>query len=129
MTTATLEHINLTVNDAKATAKRLCDLFDWRIRWEGAALNGEGYTCHVGADDFYLAVYSPTGGTTGSADSTHTQNGGLNHLGVTVRDIDAMEERVTAAGYKPHLYADYEPGRRFYFDDVDGIEFEVVSYS
>ena len=24
---------------------------------------------------------------------------------------------------------DYEPGRRFYFFDPDGIEYEVVSYS
>ncbi|MEM7190453.1 MAG: VOC family protein, partial [Pseudomonadota bacterium] len=24
---------------------------------------------------------------------------------------------------------DYEPGRRFYFADHDGIEFEVVSYA
>ena len=31
-------------------------------------------------------------------------------------------------GYEPCNHADYDPGRRFYFDDEDGIEFEVVSY-
>ncbi|MEC7669548.1 MAG: VOC family protein, partial [Pseudomonadota bacterium] len=29
----------------------------------------------------------------------------------------------------PHNHADYEPGKRFYFDTPDGIEIEVVSYA
>ena len=33
-----------------------------------------------------------------------------------------------AAGLRSFSYADYEPGRRFYFLDPDGIEYEVVSY-
>ncbi len=32
-------------------------------------------------------------------------------------------------GSQTHSHADYEPGRRFYFHDEDGIEFEVVSYA
>ena len=35
---------------------------------------------------------------------------------------------VVEAGFKPINHADYEPGRRFYFHDHDGIEYEVVSY-
>ena len=35
---------------------------------------------------------------------------------------------VVAAGLTPFSHADYEPGRRFYFLDPDGIEYEVVSY-
>jgi glyoxylase I family protein len=27
-----------------------------------------------------------------------------------------------------HNHDDYEPGRRFYYNDEDGIEFEVVNY-
>ena len=38
------------------------------------------------------------------------------------------EARVTSAGYAPHSHADYEPGKRFYFDGPDGIEFELVQY-
>ena len=34
-----------------------------------------------------------------------------------------------AAGLRPFSNAGYEPGRRFYFLDLDGIEYEVVSYS
>ena len=61
--------------------------------------------------------------------SSYTTTGGLNHVGIVVDDLDTAEQRVSAAGYEPHSHADYEPGRRFYFHDDDGIEFEVVSYA
>ena len=32
------------------------------------------------------------------------------------------------AGLEPFSHGDYEPGRRFYFLDPDGIEYEVISY-
>ncbi|MEO1734352.1 MAG: VOC family protein, partial [Pseudomonadota bacterium] len=53
----------------------------------------------------------------------------LNHVGVVVPDIDAVEAKVKAAGFEPRSHADYEPGKRFYFDGPDSIEFEVVSYA
>ena len=56
MTQITLEHINITVSDAKATAALYCKLFDWHIRWEGPAMD-EGYTVHVGTDTQYMALY------------------------------------------------------------------------
>ena len=55
--------------------------------------------------------------------------GGLNHLAVVVEDLDATEARVRAEGIETHSHADYEPGRRFYFRDGDGVEYEVVSYA
>ena len=45
-----------------------------------------------------------------------------------VEDLDAVEKRVLAAGLVPKSHGDYEPGRRFYFSDEDGVEYEVVSY-
>lgn len=127
MTQAQLEHINFTVSDSAETAKRLCDLFDWKVRWSGEAKDG-GTTFHVGTDSQYVAVYTPEV-VTEAVVSTYEINGGMNHIGVVVDDIEAMEKKVTAAGYEPHSHADYEPGKRFYFDDEDGIEYEVVSYS
>ena len=53
----------------------------------------------------------------------------LNHIGVEVDDLDAVEARVVAAGLRPFSHDDYVPGRRFYFLDPDGIEYEVVSYA
>lgn len=122
-----LEHVNLTVSDGHATAAMLEDLFGWHIRWEGAALNG-GHTLHVGTDDDYLAIYTPNAKTK-QAETSYVRHGGLNHIGVVVDDLDGIEAKVKARGLIPMNHADYEPGRRFYFDDPDGIEFEVVSYN
>ena len=124
--TIRLEHVNITVTDPEKTARILCDLFDWKIRWHGDAING-GITYHVGTDEDYLAVYS-SGRQEEYKGEPYDLLGGLNHVGVVVEDIDAMEQRVIAAGFEPHNHADYEPGKRFYFHDGDGIEFEVVSY-
>ncbi|GGH35225.1 hypothetical protein SAMN05444007_10871 [Cribrihabitans marinus] len=125
--TATLEHINLTVRDPKLTAAWLERVFGWETRWEGAAMNA-GYTVHVGDAETYLALYAPQAAKA-SGESSYTTVGGLNHVGVVVDDLDAVEARVREAGFKPKNHGDYEPGRRFYFHDRDGIEFEVVSYT
>ncbi len=128
---AHLEHVNLTVSDPKQTAAMLQDLFGWHIRWEGPALGGKGYSVHVGNDDSYVAVYSGSepGQVVPQAGASYQTRGGLNHLGVVVDDLDAVEAKVKDRGFRPHNHADYEPGRRFYFHDADGIEIEVVSYA
>jgi len=129
MSIARLEHINITVTDVDAKAAKLCGLFDWRVRWEGDALNGNGRTAHVGGDDFYIAIYAPHAGTQPAEAPSYVTHGALNHIAVVVDDIEAMEKKVSEAGYKPINHADYEPGLRFYFHDEDGIEFEVVQYT
>ncbi|MFD3191517.1 VOC family protein [Sedimentitalea sp. HM32M-2] len=123
---ARLEHANFTVADPDATAAWMCRLFGWHIRWSGAAIQN-GRSVHVGSDSAYLALYSPGEPAQPAKDSYHTV-GGLNHIAVVVDDLDATEKKVTAAGFTPVNHADYEPGRRFYFHDQDGIEYEVVQY-
>ena len=126
MAQARIEHVNITVSDIERTAAMLMELFEWRIRWRGAAASG-GSTIHVGADNAYLAVYMEPGGP--DAPKGHAKGRPLNHVGVEVDDLDATERRVKALGLKPFGHGDYEPGRRFYFFDLDGIEYEVVSYA
>ncbi len=126
MAQAMLEHVNVTVSDPLQTAQMLCELFDWKIRWQGDAIH-DGLTVHVGGDDSYIAVYAHPDQEAPARESYWTR-GGLNHIGIVVDDLDEAERRVKAAGFTPRSHADYEPGRRFYFDDDDGIEFEVVSY-
>lgn len=123
---ATLEHANLTVRNPTRTAKLMCHLFNWHIRWEGAAMAG-GRTVHVGSEDTYLALYTHAGEDTDP--DIFAKGRPLNHVGVLVHDLDGVEARVKAAGLTPFSHGDYEPGRRFYFLDHDGIEFEVVSYT
>ena len=125
MAAAALEHVNVTVRDPHATARTLCTLFDWHIRWQGASALG-GNTVHVGSAEQYVAVYAQD---PSEASSTRAQGPGyLNHIGVVVADLEAAERRVIAAGFRTHNHADYAPGRRFYFNDADGVEYEVVTY-
>lgn len=122
-----LEHVNITVPNPKASAAILCELFGWHVRWEGEAKDN-GFTVHVGDDESYLALYAPNK-TLEPTGNTYVRIGGMNHIGVVVADLDAVEAKVKAAGYTPHSHGDYEPGTRFYFDGPDDIEFEVVSYA
>jgi catechol 2,3-dioxygenase-like lactoylglutathione lyase family enzyme len=126
--TATLEHANLTVRDPAATARWMHEVFGWRIRWQGPA-KGDGFTIHVGGEGSYLALYRPAEAPNPARAASYDTIGGLNHVGVVVADLDVTEARVRAAGFTPHSHADYEPGRRFYFDDDNGVEYEVVSYA
>lgn len=127
MNEARLEHTNFTVSDAAATASWMEQIFGWHIRWQGAAKNG-GHSIHIGTDEWYLAVFSPKDRAVKANEDSYATIGGLNHLAVVVSDLDAVEKKVNTHGFKTHSQADYEPGRRFYFDDADGIEFEVVQY-
>lgn len=119
-----LEHINITVSDIERSAALLDALMGWRIRWRGPSMLG-GETIHVGSDDDYIAVY--TKGTPVAGRFAKGQP--LNHIGLVVDDLGAAERIVKEAGLEPFNHADYEPGRRFYFFDWDGIEFEMVSYA
>lgn len=120
-----IEHVNLTVSDPAKSAAAMERIFGWHERWRGPARDG-GSTIHVGSNDVYLALYT---GPNGQHANIHYAKGEpLNHVGIEVDDLDATEARVIAEGLKPFSHGNYEPGRRFYFFDRDGIEFEVVSY-
>lgn len=117
-----LEHINITVSDIDRSAALLADLMGWHIRWRGPSMMG-GKTIHIGGEHDYIALY-----TRGAPMERFAKSQPLNHVGLVVDDLDAAEAIVKAAGLEPFNHGDYEPGRRFYFLDWDGIEFEMVSY-
>lgn len=123
---ALLEHANFTVSDPTATAAWMENLFGWKIRWQGDAIDG-GHTVHVGTDDRYVALFTPKTGLR-AGPSGYVTVGGLNHIAVVVDDLDRVEREATAHGFVCGNHQDYEPGRRFYFHDTDGIEYEVVHY-
>ena len=120
-----IEHVNVTVSDPDRAASLMQALFGWHVRWRGEARDG-GHTIHVGSDDHYIALYTGHDATYTADDFAKGRP--LNHIGVEVDDLDGIEARVVAAGLKPFAHADYIPGKRVYFLDPDGIEYEVVSY-
>lgn len=124
MTHPFIEHVNLTVSDPDRTAGILSAIFGWHERWRGPARDG-GRTIHLGSDTAYVALYAGPG----SERVRYPKGEPLNHVGVQVDDLERVETRVRAAGLTPFSHGDYEPGRRFYFLDPDGIEYEVVSYA
>ena len=126
MQTPRLEHLNVTVSDPDATARMLVDVFGWHVRWSGDSIH-EGRTVHVGSEDAYLALYS-RGALTPADRDTYRSHLGINHVGIVVDDLDAIEARVKAAGFETYSHQEYEPGRRFYFRNEETLEFEVLSY-
>lgn len=107
-----IEHVNVTVADPDATARTLCRLFDWRIRWSGTAM-GTGRRVHVGgADCSYVALFTQ-GAEQAAAGDSYRSRAGMNHIGIVTDDLNAAEQRVIAEGYRPKNHADHEPGRRF----------------
>jgi len=122
MPNGSIEHVNLTVSDPERVSALLQKLLSWHERWRGPAQGG-GWTIHVGSEETYVALY-----TEGDLEKRHAKGEPLNHVGLQVEDLAAAETVVAEAGLIPFGHADYEPGRRFYFFDWDGIEFEIVSY-
>ena len=115
-----LEHANLMVRSIGEAIRFLTTAFpEFRVRGAGVA-NGRHWT-HVGTDDTYIALNE-------TSEST-TPGGVLNHLGYVVEDVDALADRMKAAGYREGSIAPPHPHRkRRYFYDADDIEWEFVEY-
>lgn len=119
-----IEHVNLSVSDLTRSITFYRELFGLKVRWEGTTSNGAP-AAHVGDDRSYLAFFQAA--QAGKAEKDYGAVG-LNHFGLVVDDLASVKERLASKGIDPHLEADYEPGRRLYFLDPDGVEVEVVAY-
>ena len=119
-----LEHVNLTVSNMERSAAFYCDLLDLQVRWKGTTSDGTP-AAHVGDNRFYLALFQAK--EAGRAPSDYTVVG-LNHFGYVVDSLDSVKRKLATLGVEPHMEHDYEPGKRLYFLDPDGIEVELVEY-
>lgn len=124
-----LEHINITMDDVDSSAAELARISGWHIRWQGGAID-DGRSIHIGTDDFYLALYSGADRQKLKTDKKDNYNrlAAINHIGIMVDNLDEMEAHLVTLGYAPYSHQDDDPGRRFYFRNSDGIEFELVCY-
>ena|SRR5437763_15927240 len=119
-----IEHVNLTVSDLDRSIAFYCDLLDLQVRWKGP-IDGERLGAHVGDDRCYLALFQA------AADGPVEQDygrPGINHFGFVVDDLEEARRRLGRLGATVHFEPVYEPGRRIYFRDPDGIEVELVQY-
>ena len=124
MTTARMEHVNISVTDGERTARLVESLTGWYRRWEGPSLDN-GRSIHLGTVNAYVAIHTSPRITGGFVKSVP-----MNHIGIAVDDLAAAEAVVLDAGLTPFSHGTYDPGpRSFYFFDWDGIEWEIVSYA
>jgi catechol 2,3-dioxygenase-like lactoylglutathione lyase family enzyme len=129
MSTATLEHVNLTVNDLERSLRFVqTALPDWRVRgrghmdWFGKPIQW----LHVGSDEAYLALQS--GGESQALDWQSHQTG-VKHVGLVVRDLDATVGRLTEAGFALDHWGGTSAYRRSaYFVEPSSVQFEFVEY-
>lgn len=122
-----LEHANLSVTDAEALTDFICAAFpSFRVR--GSGLDGAGRPWrHVGDDDVYIALQTVA---KVAVRTPYGDTPGMNHLGWEVDHLDALRQRMLAAGYRPNLFDDSHPARRrIYFYDPDGNDWEFVEYA
>ena len=127
--TARIEHVNISVANADTLATKLCEIFDWQVRWSGPAMD-EGYTVHVGSigeNSSYFSLYAPKE-LVKNSNRGHQIEACLNHVGIVVDDLGELEKRLISLGYKPINHRDYGPCISFYFFVEEHLEIEVIQY-
>ncbi len=122
-----MEHANLSVRHFDESVRFLKTAFpDFNIRREGVH-NGRRWM-HIGTDDTYIALSEATA-EAAEAWVPYTGKPGVNHLGFSVDDVEALRERLSQAGFKDSTYPNRHPHRkRVYFNDADGNDWEFVEY-
>lgn len=123
-----LEHVNLTVSDLDAAAKFYGELLGLKIRWRREPGSPETPAIHIGDDRSYLALFQADPAKAGRLDEPEYGRVGFNHVGLVVDDLDAKVAWLAQRGIETEIEDSYEPGRRAYFYDPDGIEVELVEY-
>ena len=124
-----LEHANITVTNVDQSLAFYSALFDFSVRWSGEVpgeLQPTIRAMHIGNKDTYLALFEAE--KTGRAPLDYT-GCGLNHIGFVVDDIEPYRQRLKELEVNIHFEPNYEPGKRIYFYDPDGVEIELVAYA
>jgi catechol 2,3-dioxygenase-like lactoylglutathione lyase family enzyme len=123
-----LEHANIAVRDVEEMIHFLQVAFpDFSIRGEGKSLLGRRWI-HVGNPQTYIAV-NESATRPSSKRVLYSEVPGMNHLGYEVGDVEALRDRLLAAGYQESTVPNAHPERkRIYFYDREGNDWEFVEY-
>jgi catechol 2,3-dioxygenase-like lactoylglutathione lyase family enzyme len=124
---ARMEHANLHVRHFDDAVRFLTAAFpDFHVRSESVE-NGLRWM-HIGTDDNYIALNETVIDRNPNLEP-YNGSPGVNHLGYVVDDVDALQERLSAAGFRDSTYPNNHPHRkRVYFYDADGNDWEFVQY-
>ena len=125
--TIRIEHANLHVRYFDDAVRFLKTAFpDFYVRSESVQ---DGLrSMHIGTDETYIAL-NETNIERGPGLEPYDGRPGVNHLGYEVDDVDALRDRLAAAGFRDSTYPNSHPHRkRVYFYDADGNDWEFVQY-
>jgi catechol 2,3-dioxygenase-like lactoylglutathione lyase family enzyme len=124
-----LEHLNLVVNDIPAALSFYQAAFPhWRVRDEGKSqwAGKDRQWLHFG-DDYQYLTFNDNG--VGDNRDLVGHQTGLAHFAFVTGNIDAVIERLDAAGFAAAKDGADEPYRKnVYYVDPNGFEVEFVQY-
>lgn len=124
-----LEHLNLVVNDIPAAQTFYQAAFPhWRVRDQGESdwYGKRRKWLHLG-DDYQYLTFNDNG--EGNNRDLAGHQSGLAHFAFVTGNIDAVIERLAAAGFPVDSDGADEPYRKnAYFIDPAGFEVEFVQY-
>jgi catechol 2,3-dioxygenase-like lactoylglutathione lyase family enzyme len=122
-----MEHANLHVRHFEDAVRFLKTAFpDFEVRSESVR-DGLRWM-HIGTDETYIAL-NETSFDGSAGKQPYDRKPGINHLGYEVDDVDALQQRLSAAGFRDSTYPNNHPHRkRVYFYDTDGNDWEFVQY-
>ena len=122
-----MEHANLHVRHFDDAVRFLKTAFpDFYVRRESES-DGLRWM-HIGTDETYIAL-NESNDDRSAGREPYDGKPGFNHLGYEVDDVDALQKRLAAAGFRDSTYPNSHPHRkRVYFYDADGNDWEFVQY-
>lgn len=124
-----IEHVNMTVPDIDAAIQFLKIVApDFEVRKDNKPLDSYRWA-HIGNDRYYFALQEAHLDAVPQKQLQAYKNYGINHVALIVSDIQEIEVKLDAAGYKKGIEAPAEKYRkRAYYFDKAGFEWELVEY-
>ena len=123
-----LEHANLGVRNIEAMILFLKTAFpEFRVRGEGISRDATRWI-HIGTDDTYIAL-GQANSDSGRHWAPYAGEPGVNHLAYEVDDVESLQARLKAAGYRESTVPNaHRYRKRVYFYDPEGNDWEFVQY-
>lgn len=125
-----LEHANITVPSIDAAIEFLAIVApDFRVRADKFNQTNGYRWAHIGNDENYIALQEPKDASDARDNRRPYFDYGVNHLALTVEDVDSSIEALMGLGYtKNGGLSDEISRKRVYFYDRAGFEWELVQY-
>ncbi len=98
-----IEHVNITVPNIDAAIKFLKTIApDFVIRKDENPPDNYRWV-HIGNEMYYFALQEPHLGTEPTKQLQSYKNYGINHIALVVTNIQEIEEKLTAQGYRKSI--------------------------